>query len=77
MRRSNRAYNFHKNTLFVLKELLEAVGATHPVQLNRRHIVKGYLKVILDWLTRFIPKQLRETFIKKKRGPIPVKCLLE
>ena len=27
--RSERAYNFHKNTIFVLKELLESVGVKH------------------------------------------------
>ena len=38
--RSARASNFHKNTLFVLKELLESVGVKHPSELNRRHIVR-------------------------------------
>ena len=27
--RSERAYNFHKNTIFVLKKLLESVGVKH------------------------------------------------
>ena len=32
--RSERAYNFHKNTIFVLKELLESVGVKHTKDLN-------------------------------------------
>ena len=38
--RSIRASNFHKNTLHVLKEFLEAVGVNHTHELNRRHIVR-------------------------------------
>ena len=38
--RMNRVYNFHKNTLVALKEMLEATGLTHTHQLNRRHIVR-------------------------------------
>ena len=38
--RAQRVYNFHKNTLVALKEMLEAAGLTHTHQLNRRHIVR-------------------------------------
>ena len=38
--RTERVYNFHKNTRFALKELLEAAGLAHPSELNRRHIVR-------------------------------------
>ena len=38
--RSERVLNFHKNTVFVVKEMLEAAGLTHTHQLNRRHIVR-------------------------------------
>ena len=38
--RTERVYNFHKNTRFALKELLEAAGLVHPNELNRRHIVR-------------------------------------
>ena len=38
--RAERVYNFHKNTRFALKELLEAAGLKHPGELNRRHIVR-------------------------------------
>ncbi len=38
--RAGRVYNFHKNTLVALTEMLEATGLTHTHQLNRRHIVR-------------------------------------
>ena len=38
--RSERIYNFQKNTRFAIKELLEAAGLNHPRDLNRRHIVR-------------------------------------
>ena len=38
--RTDRVYSFQKNTRFALKELLEAAGLNHPLDLNRRHIVR-------------------------------------
>ena len=38
--RTERVYNFQKNTRFAFKELLEAAGLAHPNELNRRHIVR-------------------------------------
>lgn len=38
--RAVRVMNFHKNTRFAIKELLEAAGLNHPSELNRRHIVR-------------------------------------
>ena len=37
--RSNRVFNFHKNTVHAVAEMLEATGLTHPGQMTRRHIV--------------------------------------
>ncbi len=66
--RSNRAYNFHKNTLFVLKELLEAVGVTHPVQLNRRHIVRRLSESDIRLADQIYPKAVKgELLLKKKK----------
>ena len=36
----NRVANFHKNTLNVVKEMIEATGLNHPNELCRRHIVR-------------------------------------
>ena len=38
--RASRVANFHKNTLHVVKEMIEACGLQHPAELNRRHIVR-------------------------------------
>ena len=38
--RSERVFNFQKNTREALKELLEATGLHHPSELIRRHIVR-------------------------------------
>ena len=38
--RTERVLSFQKNTRFALKELLEAAGLNHPLDLNRRHIVR-------------------------------------
>ena len=38
--RANRVANFHKNTLNVVKEMIEATGLNHPNELCRRHIVR-------------------------------------
>ena len=38
--RAKRVYNFHRNTIIALTEMLEAAGMTHTHQLNRRHIVR-------------------------------------
>lgn len=38
--KSERVYNFHRNTLLALAELLEAAGLKHPSQLRAHHVVR-------------------------------------
>ena len=38
--RANRVFNFHKNSVEAVAEMLESTGLDHPSQLNRRHIVR-------------------------------------
>ena len=38
--RAKRVFNFHKNTLIAVVEMLEAAGLQHTHELNRRHIVR-------------------------------------
>lgn len=38
--KATRVYNFHRNTMVALKELLAAAGLTHPSQLGPEHIVR-------------------------------------
>jgi glutamate synthase domain-containing protein 2 len=38
--RAKRVFNFHKNSIEAVAEMLESTGLNHPSQLNRRHIVR-------------------------------------
>lgn len=38
--KAQRVYNYHRSTLHALKELLQAVGVTHPDQINSDHIMR-------------------------------------
>jgi len=63
--RSNRAYNFHRNTLFVLKELLESVGVKHPSELNRRHIVRRLSESEILLADQIYPRAIKGELLKK------------
>ena len=63
--RSERAFNFHSNTLFVLKELLESVGVEHPAQLNRRHIVRRLSESEIRLADQIYPKVEKGELVKK------------
>ena len=51
--RSKRVFNFHKNTVEAVGELLESTGLDHPNELTRRHIVMVIGQVKLDLPIRF------------------------
>ncbi len=51
--KSERVYNFHKNTIHAVKELLGASGHTHTSELTIHDLVKGDEMVILA--NRFFP----------------------
>ena len=38
--KAERVYNFHNETLKALKELVEATGLGHPVEIDTRHIMR-------------------------------------
>ena len=63
--RAKRASNFHKNTLVVLKELLEAVGVNHPSELNRRHIVRRLSESEIRLADQIYPKAKNGELIGK------------
>jgi len=68
--RSERAFNFHKNTLFVFKELLESVGVDHPSELNRRHIVRRLSESEIRLADQIYPKAIKGELIKKGKKNI-------
>ncbi len=68
--RSQRAFNFHKNTLFVLKELLESVGVDHPEALNRRHIVRRLSESEIRLADQIYPRAVKGELLKKGKKTI-------
>jgi glutamate synthase domain-containing protein 2 len=38
--KADRVYNFHQQTLFALKEMVQAVGVQHPNEITAHHIVR-------------------------------------
>ena len=65
--RSNRASNFHKNTLHVFKEMLESVGVKHPSELNRRHIVRRLSESEIKLADQIYPKVLPSELLTKNK----------
>ena len=59
------SFNFHKNTLFVFKELLESVGVEHPSELNRRHIVRRLSESEIRLADQIYPKAEKGELTKK------------
>jgi glutamate synthase domain-containing protein 2 len=51
--KSERVYNFHKNTVHAVKELLGATGHEHTSQLTAHDLVRG--DEMLDFANRFFP----------------------
>jgi glutamate synthase domain-containing protein 2 len=51
--KSERVYNFHKNTVHAVKELLGATGHEHTSQLTVRDLVRG--DEMVDFANRFFP----------------------
>ncbi|MAR63593.1 MAG: FMN-binding glutamate synthase family protein [Rickettsiales bacterium] len=68
--RSERANNFHKNTLFVLKELLESVGVNHTKDLNRRHIVRRLSESEIRLADQIYPRAEKGELLKKGKKEI-------
>ena len=64
--RSERVYNFQKNTRFALKELLEAAGLAHPSELNRRHIVRRLSASQIKLADQIYPKVENGALIRGK-----------
>ena len=61
---------FHKNTIFVLKELLESVGVKHPSELNRRHIVRRLSESEILLADQIYPRAEKGELLKKGKKTI-------
>ncbi|MEL7185100.1 MAG: FMN-binding glutamate synthase family protein [Pseudomonadota bacterium] len=56
--KGERVYQFHQQTLFALKELVEAAGLSHPAELTASHIVRRHSQANTKLLANLL------TFIK-------------
>ena len=61
--RAKRVFNFHNNTLHVVKEMIEATGIKHPNELNRRHIVRRISSSKILLADQLFPKVLPNALI--------------
>jgi glutamate synthase domain-containing protein 2 len=55
--KADRVYNFHQQTLFALKEMVQAVGVYHPSEITAHHIVRRSDNKVRS-LAQFILTQL-------------------
>ena len=60
--RSERAYNFHKNTIFVLKELLNLLELLIQKILIEGTLLEDFLKAKLDLQIKFIQELKKVNF---------------
>jgi glutamate synthase domain-containing protein 2 len=69
--RAKRVANFHKNTLYVVKEMIEATGLNHPSELNRRHIVRRVSSSKIMLADQLFPKVLPNSLINGEKCEDP------
>ncbi|MEY2892147.1 MAG: hypothetical protein RJA98_2055 [Pseudomonadota bacterium] len=53
--KATRVYNFHRNTLEALKELVQAAGLSHPNQISASHIVRRQPDQSVKLLRNLLP----------------------
>jgi glutamate synthase domain-containing protein 2 len=63
--KSERVYNFHRNTVHAVKELRGATGHDHSSQLTPKDLVRG--DEMVDLANRFFPDSVRNHFLTPKR----------
>mgnify|MGYP003379724432 FL=1 len=58
--KADRVYNFHQQTLFALKEMVQAIGVQHPRDITAHHIVRRTADHKVQSLAQLILTQLPE-----------------
>lgn len=66
--KSHRVYNFHKNTLEALQNLLEASGLRHPNELGPEHIVRRVSKTAVHSYIDLFPFLAPGALLEGKTG---------
>jgi len=69
--RAKRVANFHKNTLYVVKEMIEATGLHSPPELNRRHIVRRVSSSKIMLADQLFPKVHPNSLINNEKCEDP------
>jgi len=54
--KAERVYNFHRETLKTLKELVEAAGLNHPIEIDAAHIIRRINKHEVRLLSFLLPE---------------------
>jgi glutamate synthase domain-containing protein 2 len=54
--KAERVYNFHRNTLHALQELVQAAGLTHPHEITAHHIVRRVNENEVRLLANLVPQ---------------------
>jgi glutamate synthase domain-containing protein 2 len=66
--KSERVYNFHNETLKALKEIVEAAGLTHPIQIDTRHIVRRLNANEVRLLSELLPAIPAGSLLRNEEG---------
>jgi hypothetical protein len=66
--KSERVYNFHNETLKALKEIVEAAGLTHPIQIDTRHIVRRLNANEVRLLSELLPTIPAGSLLRNEEG---------
>ena len=64
--KADRVYNFHKETLKTLKELVEAAGLNHPGEIDAPHIVRRINKNEVRLLSFLLPEMPAGQLLKSE-----------
>jgi hypothetical protein len=67
--KSARVYNFHQQTLYALRELVQAAGLRHPREISATHIVRRHAGQETRLLANLLPFVERGCLL---RGELPL-----
>lgn len=66
--KAERVYRFHRNTLFALKELMQAAGLQHPSEITADHIVRRVSGTEVRRLSNLLPFATEGALLAAERG---------
>jgi glutamate synthase domain-containing protein 2 len=69
--KAERVWRYHENTLFALKELVQAAGLQHPNQISAAHIVRRVAAHDIKLLANLLPYASRGQLLAAERGEAP------